>query len=316
MPKPAVMKYQKLGETELSLSKIGFGCATLGGVYGQVKKDEMVQLIHKAIEKGVNYFDTSPYYGMLRSETVLGECLKGIPREKFIISTKCGRYAKNPEMSECTFDFSAESVTQSVKDSLKRLQLDYVDIILCHDVEFADPKQIIDEALPALAKLKEQGLVKYIGISGLPLEKLDFIIQNSAVKIDVVLSYCNFNLHCDLLTKMALKWRANGVGIISASPLSMGLLTRSGPPDWHPASAELKACARRASEWCEARELDISSVALQYALTDETAATTLIGLKSEAQLDEAMRCISLPVNEEAVQGVREIFKAEFNKMWC
>lgn len=98
------------------------------------------------------------------AETVLGKALKTmpVPRESYIVSTKCGRYGSG-------FDFSAERVTRSVDESLARLNLDYVDIILCHDIEFGSLDQIVNETVPALQKLKEIGKVRHIGISGLPL---------------------------------------------------------------------------------------------------------------------------------------------------
>lgn len=104
------------------------------------------------------------YYGDTLAETVLGKALKTmpIPRESYVVSTKCGRYGSG-------FDFSAERVTRSVDESLERLNLDYVDIILCHDIEFGSLDQIVYETVPALQKLKDSGKVRHIGISGLPL---------------------------------------------------------------------------------------------------------------------------------------------------
>ncbi|KAB1224359.1 L-galactose dehydrogenase [Morella rubra] len=121
--------------------------------------------VHETFRLGINFFDTSPYYGGTLSEKVLGKALKalGAPRQDYIVSTKCGRYIEG-------FDFSAERVTRSIDESLARLQLDYVDILQCHDIEFGSLDQVVNETIPALQKLKEAGKIRFIGVIGLPLE--------------------------------------------------------------------------------------------------------------------------------------------------
>src|SRR3984957_596128 len=136
------MNYRKLGKTDLNLSLIGFGGAALGGVFGNVDPGEGMRAVHLAVDSGINFFDTSPYYGTTLAETRLGAALLG-RRDRVIIATKCGRYGTNE------FDFSAKRVTASIDESLRRLQTDYVDLLQVHDLEFGDAQQIIEETIPA-----------------------------------------------------------------------------------------------------------------------------------------------------------------------
>jgi L-galactose dehydrogenase len=164
------MEYRKLGQTGLNLSLVGFGGAALGDVFGGIDPDEGMRAVHLAVDSGINFFDTSPYYGITLSEERLGAALAG-RRERVILSTKCGRYG----LAE--FDFSAKRVTASMDESLRRLQTDYIDLFLAHDVEFGDVQQIIDETIPALRKLQQQGKARYIGITGYPPKLLRRIAE-------------------------------------------------------------------------------------------------------------------------------------------
>jgi hypothetical protein len=152
------LKRFKLGNTDMECSVLGLGGAALGGVFGDVEFEECIATVHEAVlEHGINFIDTSPYYG--NSEVMLGHCLKGLPRDSYYLATKCGRYGDDE------FDFSAPRMEKSVKESIAQLGVQYLDLIQLHDIEFADISQLVNETLPALAVLKEQGLVRYIGIS-------------------------------------------------------------------------------------------------------------------------------------------------------
>lgn len=136
-----------------------------------INEDEGIAAVEAAFRRGINFFDTSPYYGDTKSETVLGKGLKRLPRDQIIVATKMGRYGNG------VFDFSAERVAASIKESLGRLQLDYVDLLQCHDIEFGSLDQIIEETIPALIKLKEEGVVRKIGITGLPLKIFKYVLD-------------------------------------------------------------------------------------------------------------------------------------------
>lgn len=263
-----------LGTTGLEVSVLGYGASSLGGVFSaDFDEAEGIRSVHAAFKAGVNFFDTSPFYGVTKSETVLGRALQGLPRDQIVLATKVGRYG--PE----EFDFSADCVTAGVHESLKRLQVDYVDLIQTHDIEFGDLDQVVNETLPALLKLKQQGLVRHIGITGLPLKIYRYVLDRVPPgTVDVALSYCHYTLLDTSLTELVPYFKDNGLGIINASPLSMGMLTPQGPPEWHPAPAEVQRAARKAAQCAEARGANIAKLGLMHALEYPEIATTLVGM--------------------------------------
>ena len=231
------MDYRKLGKTDLNLSLIGFGGAALGGVFGNVDPGEGMRAVHLAVDSGINFFDTSPYYGITLAETRLGAALVG-RRDRVIVATKCGRYG----MDE--FDFSAKRVTASMDESLQRLQTDYVDLFQVHDLEFGDARQIIEETIPALRRLQQQGKARYVGITGYPPKILRRIAEGAPV--DSILTYCHYNLmNTDMDEVLTTFARDRGIGLINAAALHMGILTETGPAEWHPAPG---GSARRRKE--------------------------------------------------------------------
>ncbi|XP_068324137.1 L-galactose dehydrogenase-like [Pyrus communis] len=313
-PLPKV-ELRELGNTGLKLSCVGFGASPLGNVFGPVSDDEAIGSVREAFRRGINFFDTSPYYGGTLSEKVLGKSLKalGVPRSEYIVATKCGRYADG-------FDFSADRVTKSIDESLERLQLDYVDILQCHDIEFGSLDQIVNETIPALKTLKEAGKIRFIGITGLPLGIFTYVLDRiPAGTVDVVLSYCHFGINDSTLEDLLPYLKSKGVGIISASPLAMGLLTESGPPEWHPASAELKAACRAAAVYCKERGKNISKLALQYSLSKKDISSVLVGMNSVIQVEEnvaaAVELVTIGKDEKTLAEVEAILKPVKNQTW-
>src|SRR4051794_34498287 len=149
------MKYRKLGQTGLEASILSFGASSLGSVFRDIDENEGIKTVHTAIDHGINLIDVSPYYGLTKAETVLGKAISEIPRDKFILSTKAGRYGENQ------FDFSKPRIIASIDESLTRLKTDYVDILLLHDIEFGSLDQIMEEGIPALQQLKKQGKIRF-----------------------------------------------------------------------------------------------------------------------------------------------------------
>ncbi|XP_031562600.1 L-galactose dehydrogenase-like isoform X2 [Actinia tenebrosa] len=243
--------------------------------------------------------------------------LKGIPRESYILTTKVGRYL--PEV-EKMFDFSAERVTRSVDESLERLGLSYIDIIQVHDMEFADSLDIIiNETLPALQKVKEQGKVKFIGITGYPLQNFRTVIEKSKVPIDTVLTYCRCTMHDTELLEYLPFLKEHGIGVINASPISMGLLSHRGPPAWHPASKETKEKCRQAAEYCQAQGVDISKLAMHFTLSVQSIPTTLVSTASLENLNKNIASVNqkLTTTEEQALShvINNIFKPCGNMSW-
>ena len=146
------MRYTELGKTGLKISSLSFGASSLGSVFHETKEAESIRAVEVAIDGGINFIDVSPYYGHYKAETVLGKALKRIPRDKYFLSTKVGRYGKD---GVNTWDYSGKRATESVYESMERLGVDYIDLINVHDIEFqaALPgglQKVVDETLPAL----------------------------------------------------------------------------------------------------------------------------------------------------------------------
>src|SRR5689334_13733533 len=156
------MKTRPLGKTGLQVPIVSFGASSLGQEFRRVDLSEALQSVHVALECGMNFIDTSPFYGRGMSEVLLGVALRDIPRKDYLLCTKLGRY------DLAHFDFSARRVAESVDVSLHRLGTDHLDIMLCHDIEFVPMQQIVDETLPALRRANAQGKVRHLGFSGYP----------------------------------------------------------------------------------------------------------------------------------------------------
>src|SRR3981081_4550611 len=169
------MKFRPLGRPGLQLSQLSFGASSLGQEFRQVDLTEALRSVHVALNLGMNFIDTSPFYGRGMSEVLLGVALRGVPRDSYILGSKLGRYAG------AHFDFSAKRVVESVDISLERMKVDHLDIMLCHDIEFVDMRQIVDETLPALRKIRQQGKVRFIGISGYPMKIFKFVLDRTGL---------------------------------------------------------------------------------------------------------------------------------------
>ena len=253
----------------MELSLISMGGSGYGNVYGQIDEAQSLDSVHYAINRGINYIDTAYWYGQGSSELFLGKALKDVPREKYYIATKVGRYEPDARKR---FNFSAEKVTQSAEESLKRMELDYVDLLQVHDVEFAHDMEfapsvdvIVNETLPAVNRLRERGLCRFIGITGYPIKALREVLERSPVKIDSVLSYCRLTVWDPSLTEHFSYFQSKGIPLINASPIGMGLLATAPLQSWHPASDDIKEACANAVKYCEAEGVDISHLAVKYS---------------------------------------------------
>lgn len=238
------MKYNEIGKTGMCVSNLSFGASSLGGVFHDTTEARSIEAVFTAVEKGINFIDVSPYYGHYKAETVLGKALKQIPRNKYYLSTKVGRYGENGVNK---WNYSAKYATESVYASMERLNVDYIDLINVHDIEFADLHQVVDETLPALVELRDKGIVKHVGITDLQLENLQWVVEHSEPGVvESILNFCHYSLNDEKLSDYFNYFESKNIGIINASPLSMGLLSQRGVPTWHPApKALVRACQKR-----------------------------------------------------------------------
>ena len=283
------------------VSVISFGASGLGGMFtagqgtgladakagaadekdvwfaedAEADKQAAKDIVQMCLKAGVNIIDTSHWYGQGRSERLLGHALKGVPRQAFYINSKIGRYDKDPMHM---FDFTYEKTYQAVLDSLTRLQLECIDSMQVHDPEFAPSVDVIvTQTLPALQKLKEEGKIKYVGITGYPLETQREIIERSiaaGIAVDTSLSYCHYALNdTSLVSSGFLDFcTARDIALINASPISMGLLMDRDPPSWHPATPATKTLCKQAAALCREEGADLAKLALHFCLREERIA--------------------------------------------
>jgi L-galactose dehydrogenase len=303
----AEMIYRTLGKTGLKVSVIGFGASPLGGEFGSVDSAECRRAVDRAIECGINYFDVAPYYGRTLAESRLGEFLEG-RRDKVVLTSKACRY------DIADFDFSQKRVVQSIEESLKRLRTDYVDLYQIHDVEYGRIDQVIGETIPAMFKLRKQGKIRFVGITGYPLTVLRKVAE--AADIDTVLTYCRYNLMDttmdDILTPVA---RKKDIGLINASPLHMRVLTDKGAPNWHPAPRDVFEVAREVTLLCREHDTTISNLAMQFALAHKDVAITLVGMSKVRHVDANVAIVGTEPNAALLAEVLETIEPVANICW-
>lgn len=301
------MDYRELGNTGLKVSSLSFGASSLGSVFRNIDEQEGIRTVHEAIENGMNYIDVSPYYGLTKAEKILGKAIKEINRDRFFLSTKVGRYGEDE------FDYSESKIFQSVEESLKRLQTDYIDILYLHDIEFGSIKQIVEESIPALNKLKQQGKIGHVGITGLPLKVFRDVLEKEYV--DVVLSYCHYSLNDQSLIELLPYLNTRKVGLVNASPLSMGLLTGRELPEWHPADEKIRKTCKKAYDFCKEQGEELAKLAIQFSVSNPKIPTTLVSTASVKNVKQNIAWIEEPINYELLDKVLEILTPVRNLTW-
>ena len=294
------MRYTALGKTGMSLSHLGFGASSLGSVFRPTNLNDSIKAVETAIEGGINFIDVSPYYGHYKAETVLGEALKNIPRDKYFLSTKVGRYGKD---GVNTWDYSAQRAKESVYESMDRLP--------------GGLQKVVDETLPALVELRELGVVGHVGITDLQLENIKWVIDHTEPgTVESILNFCHYCLNDDKLNDFMDEFEQKGIGVINASPLSMGLLSSRGVPDWHPAPKPLVDACARAAEFCREKGYPIERLAIQYSVSNPRIASTLF---SSANPDNVKRNIEWSNEEpdmEMVEAVKRIIGDQQRVSWA
>ncbi|WP_422660540.1 aldo/keto reductase [Paenibacillus sp. EC2-1] len=301
------MKYRKLGKTGLEVSQLSFGASSLGSVFRNTEDREAVKTVHAALDAGINYIDVSPYYGLTKAETVLGRAIQEVPRDKYLLSTKAGRYGAD------VFDFSAKRIVKSLEESLTRLHTDYVDILFLHDIEFVPAQIIFDEAIPTLKLLKQQGKIRHTGICGLPVELFEYMLPK--VEVDAIISYCHYSLNDTSLLQLLPLIESQEVGLVNASPLSMGLLSSRGTPEWHPASRTLKDTCKEAAEFCAANGTDIAKLAVQFSVSKESIPTTLVSTANPVNIEKNAKWVDEPIDAELLKAIQDILAPVLNETW-
>ncbi|MFO0876164.1 MAG: aldo/keto reductase [Gemmataceae bacterium] len=298
------MHHRPLGNTGLQLPYLSFGASSLGQEFRSVDLNEAIRSVGVALDLGMNFIDTSPYYGRGMSECLLGVALRGVPRDRYLLGTKLGRYDAGH------FDFSSRRVVESIDISLHRMGVSHLDIVLCHDIEFVAMEQIVEETLPALRKIQQQGKVRFVGISGYPMNIFRYVLDR--VPLDVVLSYNHYTLQNTMLADLVPYLQQKGVGIMNAAPFSARLLTNAPLPPWHKATPEVRRICRQAAEHCTARGVDIAQLALQFSLAHPDMATCIVGSANPANIRQWAAWAEQPIDQTLLAEVLAILKPIHN----
>lgn len=303
----------------MKISNLSFGASSLGSVFHETKEAESIKAVETAIEGGINFIDVSPYYGHYKAETVLGKALKIIPRDKYYLSTKVGRYGKD---GKNTWDYSGKRATESVYESMDRLNIDYIDLINVHDIEFqaALPgglQKVCEETLPALVELKKKGVVGHVGITDLQLKNLKWVIDHTEEgTVESVLNFCHYCLNDDELVDYLDYFEGKGIGVINASPLSMGLLTMRGVPDWHPAPKPLVEACAKAAQYCQEKGYPIEKLAIQYSVANPRIAGTLFSSANPENVKRNIEWANQEADAQMVAEVRKIIGDQQRVSWA
>jgi L-galactose dehydrogenase len=300
------MELRPLGRTGLQVPALSFGASSLGQEFRPVDLNEALRSVHIAIDLGLNFIDTSPYYGRGMSEVLLGVALRDIPRDRYLLGTKLGRYDRDH------FDFSAKRVAESVDVSLHRMGVEYLDIMLCHDLEFVEMSQIVEETLPALRKIQRQGKVRFVGVSGYPMKMFQYVLDRT--DLDVILSYNHYTLQNTMLADLVPYLQSRGVGIMNAAPFAARLLTNATLPSWHKATDHVRRVVRQAADHCATRGVDVAQLAVQYSVANKDLATCIVGSANPENVRNWAKWIELPIDQQLLAEVLAILKPIHN--WC
>ena len=298
------MEMRELGRTGLKISRLSFGASSLGQEFRSVDLNEALRSVRTALDLGMNFIDTSPFYGRGMSEVLLGVALRDVPRDQYLLGSKLGRY------DAAHFDFSARRVVESVDISLHRMGVEYLDTMLCHDIEFVDMRQIIDETLPALRKVQQQGKVRFVGISGYPIHIFRYVLDQAP--LDLVLSYNHYTLQNTMLADLLPYLQSKQVGVMNAAPFSARLLTEQPLPKWHKATPEVRAIAKQAAEHCRSRGVDIAQLAVQFSIANPALTTCIVGSANPENVKKWVDWAALPLDQKLLAEVQAILRPIHN----
>lgn len=309
------MNHVMLGRTGLGVSAIGLGASALGGVFGTVQKSDAIATVHGALDAGINLFDTAPAYGATRSELVLGEALRGVPRESYVLSTKAGKTTDKAGMDH--FDYSEAAIRDSAQRSLDRLGTDYLDIVHLHDFDYEAGRhveQALGDGFPTLHALKSEGIIRAVGAGIYFMDLWKRVLVE--VALDAVLLH-NHHTLCDVRAYELLSLlEAKGIGVINAAPFASGLLTGTEPPPWHPAPPDARALFAEAASYATDRGTSLPRLALAFSSQEPRLPVTLFSCATPEHLEQNLAWAAEPVDLELVASVQRILEPMMNRQWA
>jgi L-galactose dehydrogenase len=310
------MKYSLLGKTGLTVSRLSFGASSLGGIFHPVDENEAIRSVHAALDLGINYFDVAPAYGATRSETVLGKALKGIPRDRYYLSTKVGKYTQPGGYGDDKLDYSRARLRASLEESSRRLGTDYFDIIHLHDLEYQRRQHTewaLSEGVETLLELKQEGRIGNVSYGIYPMDLWHRIFNT--LPADAALVHNHYTLQDTRALELLPAAKVKGIGIINGSPFGSGLLSGREAPVWHPAAAGERRLFRQAAALCEQRGAPISKLALQFSSQNRDFPTTLFSSTRSESVRRNVAWCEEPYDPALLAEVQRILGPVMNKQW-
>lgn len=310
------MEVTRLGKAGFEVSALSFGASSLGGVFRGIDESEAIAAVHAALDVGINYIDVAPAYGGTRAEVILGKALRGVPRHRFRLSTKVGKWTDPDDASKNRLDYSRDAIRTSLIDSAGRLGVDYFDIVHVHDIEYQGRQHMewaLTEGFDAIQECKREGRIGAVSFGIYPIDLWHRIL--SGYPVDAALIHNHYSLHDTRLLELLPLAREHDVGVINASPFGSGLLTDRGPAEWHPATAEDRAVFQSAAALCRDRDTSIAKLAFQFATQNRNIPTTMFSSASPASVLRNAAWFEEPVDTVLVGEVREMLLPVMNRDW-
>ncbi|MBB6270122.1 aryl-alcohol dehydrogenase-like predicted oxidoreductase [Pedobacter cryoconitis] len=275
------MQYSKLGKSDLEISKIGFGCMSLSG---NTKENE--QIIEKAVELGINYFDTADLYEHGENEVKIGNLLK-LKRDQVIIATKVGNQHR-ADGNGWDWNPKKEYILSAAEGSLKRLQTDYIDLYQLHGGTMEDP---IDETIEAFEILKQQGKIRYYGISSIRPNVIREYVQRSGI-VSVMMQYSLLDRRPEEESLELLQ--KNGIGVLGRGSIAQGLLVDKPAASYLNWSAEEVAHAAEIVHSITGRNSSSAQTAIRFVLQNQALNSAVMGIRTQAQLEDIAAAVNFP----------------------
>lgn len=301
----------------LELGRLGFGAAGIGNLYRAMDDDAATAALAASWDAGIRYFDTAPHYGLGLSERRVGAFLSTKPRDKFVISTKVGRILEpvaNPTGAKDTegFDVPADvvrrwdpseaGIRRSIEESLERTGLESIDIAYLHDPDVYDLEAGINQALPALVKLREEGLVKAIGVGANSADALRDCVLGS--DLDIIMLAGRYSLLEQPAAKDLLPLcLERGVTVVNVGVYNSGILARpvvseNANYNYAPAPAHILARAKALAACCDEFGVELPAAALQFAVSHPAVCNVVVGASNARQISETAARMAAPIPAE------------------
>jgi len=276
------MEYQKLGNSSLHISRIGLGCMSLD----PERESNGIKIIHRAIELGVNYFDTADLYNKGLNETLVGKALQS-KRKEVVLATKAGNQWR-PDGSGWDWNPGKAYIIKAVEESLRRLQTDYIDLYQLHGGTIEDP---IDETIEAFEHLKQSGKILHYGISSIRPNVIREYVKRSGI-VSVMMQYSLLDRRPEESVLTLLQ--ENNIGVLIRGSLAQGLLVGKTPKDYLGYTAAEIKIAAEAVNICVKKDRTATQTALRYVLQHPAVTAAVVGVSKLEQLEEVAGTLGTP----------------------